>query len=159
MDGARVTLEKASPVRFEQAMRMIRGFHSRRQIVVLGLHRGSGLSVAGEVLPRLPGSIQSVWSAAASRSATPLALNVAQEHTEWLEVPLQGSVRIDLEVKRRTPVSATDAEVTDGSEAEPGEGEAGAEAEVESDGDAGDDSTASGSSEGTSDEESEGRKS
>ena len=110
MDGARIALEKSSPVRFDQAMEMIRGFHSRRQIVALGLHRGNGLSVAGEVLPRIPGTVQSIWSAAASKSATPLPLNIAQEHTEWLEVPVEGSVRIDLDVKRRTPVSAADTE-------------------------------------------------
>lgn len=119
MDGIRTRLERVSPVRFEQAMDVLRSLHSRRELVVLGLYRDRGLAVAGEVLPRLPGSIQSVWSAAASRSAAPLPLTVAQERSEWFEIPVQGSVRIDLEVKRRTPVSAADTESTEaGTEAE-----------------------------------------
>ena len=129
MDGARVTLERTSPVRFDQAMDRIRRFHSRRQLVVLGLHRGRGLAVAGDVLPQIPGTVQSIWAAAASKSATPLVLNVAQEHAEWLDVPLEGSVRIDLEVKRRTPVSAADTEgsgeAAPGSEEGSGENESG----------------------------------
>src|SRR5205085_7107698 len=72
LDGARLALEPAPPQRLEQALRTVRSFHSRRDLVALGVHAGDGLAVAGEVLPRLPGSLRSVWSAASSQSALPL---------------------------------------------------------------------------------------
>ncbi|MBZ0114196.1 MAG: hypothetical protein K8J08_17170 [Thermoanaerobaculia bacterium] len=108
IDLQRQKIEPASPVRFEQALRVIRGFHSRRDLVVLGLHSGHGLAVAGEVLPRLPGSMQSIWTAAASKSAVPLSWVVAQEYTERLELPMAGAVRIDLKVLRPDPVTSAD---------------------------------------------------
>ncbi|MDX1631179.1 MAG: SpoIVB peptidase S55 domain-containing protein [Thermoanaerobaculia bacterium] len=129
MDALRGRIERVSPVRFGQALEMLQGFHSRRELVALGVHRDRGLAVAGEILPRLPGSIQAVWAAAASKSATPLALTVAQERSEWLDFPIQGSVRIDLVVKRRIPVSAEDAGSTEE------EDEAEEETSVESAGD------------------------
>ena len=55
IDLHRQQIEPSSPIRFDQALRIVRGFHSRRDLVVLGLHSGRGLAVAGEVLPRLPG--------------------------------------------------------------------------------------------------------
>ena len=63
-----------------------------------------GLAVAGTVLPNLPGSVRSIWSAAASGSATPLRLAVAQQQAMGGDVPLDGVVRIDLRVLRREPV-------------------------------------------------------
>jgi hypothetical protein len=50
--------------------------------------------------------VRSLWGSAASGSAKPLRLAVAQEHVEASEVPVEGAVRIDLEVRRREPVSA-----------------------------------------------------
>ena len=38
--------------------------------LVLGLFAGAGLSVAGEALPQLSGSMRSIWAAAGSTSAT-----------------------------------------------------------------------------------------
>jgi hypothetical protein len=106
LDGVRMQVEPASPQRLDQALRLVRRFHSRRDLVALGLHAGDGLAVAGEVLPRLPGSLRSVWSAAASQSATALRMTVAQEHVEALPFPIEGAVRIDLQVVRREPVTA-----------------------------------------------------
>ena len=50
----------------------------------------------------------SLWGAASSGSAVPLQLAVAQQEVEALEVPLEGAVRIDLEVRRRAPIAAGD---------------------------------------------------
>jgi SpoIVB peptidase S55 len=103
-DAARLSLEPAEPVSLHQALEMLRSFHSRRDLVVLGVYAGAGLSVGGEVMPRLPGSVRSIWSAAASGSAVPLRTTIAQRERETLDVPVSGLVRIDLEVRRREPV-------------------------------------------------------
>lgn len=116
MDAARLAMEPAEPVTFPQALELLRSFHSRRDLMVLGVYGGAGLSVAGEVMPRLPASVRSLWGAAASGSATALRTTVAQEKRETLDVPVEGLVRIDLEVRRREPLA--------------GEGDAGGEAET-----------------------------
>lgn len=105
-DAARLGLEPADPVTLQQALAMLRSFHSRRDLVVLGVYGGAGLSVAGEVMPRLPGSVRSVWGAAASGSAVPLRSTIAQKQREAMPIPIEGLVRIDLEVRRREPVQA-----------------------------------------------------
>jgi hypothetical protein len=108
IDAARMAMEPAAPVSFPQALELLRSFHSRRDLMVLGVYGGPGLSVAGEVMPRLPGSVRSLWSAAASGSATPLRVTIAQEQREVMDVPIDGAVRVDLEVRRREPVAGSD---------------------------------------------------
>lgn len=108
VDVARLMIERAEPVTFAQALDFLRSLHSRRQLVVLGVFAGAGLAVAGEVLPQLPGSVRSIWGAAASGSALPLRLAVAHEDVAELEVPLEGILRIDLEVRRQEPLGAQD---------------------------------------------------
>jgi hypothetical protein len=73
---------------------------------VLGVAAGEGLAVAGEVMPNLPGSVRSLWSAAPTASATPLRLAVLQQQGEPMEVPVEGLVRIDLTVERREPLTS-----------------------------------------------------
>src|SRR5215210_368259 len=80
VDGVRFGLEPAEPVNFTQALELLGSLHSRRDLLVLGVYGGPGLSVAGEVMPRLPGSVRSLWSAAASGSAAPLQTTIAQTH-------------------------------------------------------------------------------
>ena len=108
IDAARLALEPAEPVNFAQALDLLRSFHSRRDLIVLGVYGGPGLSVAGEAMPRLPGSVRSLWGAAASGSAVALRSAVVQEKREAMAVPIQGLVRIDLEVRRREPVAGED---------------------------------------------------
>jgi len=105
VDAARLAMEPSEPVTFPQALELMRSFHSRRDLMVLGVYSGAGLSVAGEVMPRLPGSVRSLWGAAASNSATVLRTAIAQERREVVEVPLQGLMRVDLEVRRREPLA------------------------------------------------------
>jgi hypothetical protein len=105
-DSARLQLEPAEPVSFHQALELLRSYHSRRELVVLGVYGGPGLSVAGEVMPRLPGSVRSLWSAAASGSSVALRTTIAQEQREPMDMPVNGLVRIDLEVRRKEPVLA-----------------------------------------------------
>ncbi len=87
LDGVRLALEPAAPVRLDQALELVRAFHSRRDLVALGVYAGDGLAVAGEVLPRLPGSMRAVWSAASSQSAVALPLTLAQQQSERRAVP------------------------------------------------------------------------
>lgn len=124
VDALRMALEPVTPIRIEQALRMLRSFHSRRDLVILGVSPRPGLSVAGEVMPRLPGSVQALWSAASSRAAKPLPLTVAEVRVESSEIPLHGAVRIDLEIERREPVETGEASDGSGSE-EAGEKEEG----------------------------------
>lgn len=107
IDGVRLALEPTEPVSFAQALELLGSLHSRRKLVVLGVAGGPGLSVAGEVMPRLPGSVRSLWSAAASGSATALRTTIVQTHEEPMPVPVAGLVRVDLEVRRRDPVSGS----------------------------------------------------
>ncbi len=104
IDVARLMIERSEPVNFSQALDFLRSLHSRRDLVILGLVSGPGLAVAGEVLPQLPGSLRSIWGAAASSSAVPLNLAVADQHILPLEVPVEGIARVDLEVCRRGPL-------------------------------------------------------
>ncbi|HET9228487.1 MAG TPA: SpoIVB peptidase S55 domain-containing protein [Thermoanaerobaculia bacterium] len=104
-DAVRLALEPADPVSFTQALELLESFHSRRKLVVLGVYGGPGLAVAGEVMPRLPASVRSLWTAAASGSATALGATIAQTHVETMPMPVTGMVRVDLEVRRRDPVS------------------------------------------------------
>ena len=103
VDSARLALEPAEPVSFAQALELLRSFHSRRDLMVLGVYGGAGLSVAGEVMPRLPGTVRSLWNAAPTGGATVLRSAIAQVERKEMDVPMQGMVRIDLEVRRKQP--------------------------------------------------------
>jgi len=105
IDVARLTIEQTEPVTFSQALTLLESLHSRREMVVLGVFGGQGLAIAGEVLPRLPGSIRSLWGAAASSSAIPLQLAIASQQELQMEMPVLGAARIDLEVRRDGPLS------------------------------------------------------
>jgi hypothetical protein len=107
IDATRLAIERFEPVNFGQALEFLNSLHSRRQLVVLGIFEGPGLAVAGEALPRLPASVRSLWGAAASGSAVPLRLAIGQENGIHLTEPVEGILRIDLEVERREPWTGT----------------------------------------------------
>jgi hypothetical protein len=108
IDAARIALEPAEPQSFPQALALLRSFHSRRDLMVLGVYAGAGLSVAGEVMPRLPGSVRSLWGAAGSGSVVGLRSTIAQVQRERMPMPVTGLVRIDLEVRRKEPLTGAD---------------------------------------------------
>jgi hypothetical protein len=119
VDGARLSLAPAEPVTFHQALALLRSFHSRRDLMVLGIAAGPGLSVAGEAMAQLPGSVRSLWGAAATGGAVGLRSAIVQEQREAMAVPIQGLLRVDLEVRRRVPeASDTAASVDDGAPAD-----------------------------------------
>ena len=105
VDAARLAIERTAPIHFRQALDMLRGLHSRRDLVVLGVFTGKGLAVAGETLPQLPGSLRSIWAGAPSGSAQPLGLAVAQQMERQLEMPVSGLLRVDMQVRRREPMA------------------------------------------------------
>lgn len=64
------------------------------------------------MLPQLPGSIHSLWGAAASSSAVPIGLAIAGQQEKEMEIPLTGAVRIDLDVRRDGPIGPSDEDKT-----------------------------------------------
>ncbi len=124
VDAARLAVEPADPVTFEQALELLRSLNTRRDLVVLGVFSGQGLAVAGEVMPRLPASVRSLWAAAGSTSSAPLRLAIAQQLRIPAGMPVDGVVRVDLEVRRREAVTSADGADGDGPAGdEPGTGE------------------------------------
>ena len=52
-------------------------------------------------MPQLPGSMRSLWGAADNSGAVPLHAAIVQERHEIMPTPIDGLLRIDLEVRRR----------------------------------------------------------
>ena len=101
MDGVRLQVERRSPTTFAQTLDVLRSFHSRRELVTFGLLAAPGLAVSGEVLPNLPGSVRSIFAAGVAPVGEPLSLDIVYENVEKLDRPIDGALRIDLEVRRR----------------------------------------------------------
>lgn len=105
IDGTRLSVERSQPVNLRQALDLLASLHSRKELEVLGVFPGQGLSISGAVLPRLPGSVRSLWSAAPTASARPLNLVVSEQEGAELDVPLNGLLRVDLQVEAPRPWS------------------------------------------------------
>jgi hypothetical protein len=119
-DAARLAMAPVEANTFAQALQLLRSLHSRRDLTLLGFYGGAGLSVAGEVMPQLPGSMRSLWSAADNSGAVPLRAAIVQERHEIMPTPIDGLLRIDLEVRRREapdPPAASDAPAGSGESA------------------------------------------
>ena len=99
MDGVRQQVEQVTPETFEQSIDMVRGFHSNRDLVTLGLAPAWGLSLSGHVLPRLPSSMRGLWQHVAPGGARQLGLAVLQRIETRVEQPMSGGVRIDVRVE------------------------------------------------------------
>ena len=109
-DAARLALAPAPPARIEQALELLRSLHSTSDLVVLGVLSGTGLSTGGEVLPRLPGSMRSIWGAMGAKSATIVRNAIVQNEAHRRERPLAGLLRVEIEIRRppdREPLNVT----------------------------------------------------
>ena len=104
IDAVRLGIERSEPQTFSQALAFLESLHSRRELRVLGIVEGPGLSVSGEVLPDLPGSVRSLWTASGGGGAQPIRMAIAEEVGLVLERPVEGLLRIDLEIKRGQPI-------------------------------------------------------
>ncbi|RMH16838.1 MAG: hypothetical protein D6696_17305 [Acidobacteria bacterium] len=101
IDALRTGLEPRNPATLSEALAILNGYHSRRQLVVLGVVPARGLTVAGAALPDLPAAVRSIFGSRGPSAATPLALTILDQHEESWPRPLDGVVRIDLEVRHR----------------------------------------------------------
>ena len=98
MDAVRLSVERKAPQTLPQILDLLRSFRPRDELRVLGLVRGAGLAMAGESLPRLPGSVRAVLSGGGGEA---LGLAIVREETHLQGRPLDGLARIDLEIRRR----------------------------------------------------------
>ena len=101
IDAIRMEIEAEVPRRLEGSLKLMRRFHSQRDLVALGLFSSPGLSVAGQPMARLPGTMRGLLGGSSSAQAVPLQLVVAQEVSERLELPFAGGSRLDFVVERR----------------------------------------------------------
>jgi hypothetical protein len=98
IDGARLTMEPSEPNDFREALELLRKLHRSTDLVVLGVLPSPGLVVDGRTLPRLPGSVRSIWSASGPLTAKPVGLAIRAVEAQSLDFPLTGGVRVDLQV-------------------------------------------------------------
>ncbi len=98
VDAARLMVEPAEAETLEESLALLRSFHSRRELRVLGLVAAKGLTVGGHALPELPASMRSVL--ATGKNVSPMQLRVAGDWTEPLDTPMDGIHRVDLTVER-----------------------------------------------------------
>ena len=100
-DAARLALAPAPPTRIEQALAFLRSLHSSSDLVIMGVLPGAGLSTGGEVLPRLPGSLRSIWGGIGGKNAKVVRNAIEQTEAHRRDRPLAGLVRVDVEIRRR----------------------------------------------------------
>ena len=99
VDAARLSVEPQAPTRIEKAVELLGSLHSRRQLLALGVRPEAGLAIPGAAMPRLPGSVRSLWTAAPNSSVQPLPLAVTWHGQQRLDAPLFGLARVDLLVE------------------------------------------------------------
>lgn len=99
MDAVRLAVERQVPQTFEQALELMQSFRPRSELRLFGLVPRPGLSVAGEVLAELPGSMRGVF-AAGNADAAPLAMSILHRQTEAQDRPVEGLKRLDLTIRR-----------------------------------------------------------
>lgn len=99
-DGARFGLAPSPPVRLDQALAVLGSLHSAADLTVVGFVPSPGAARGGELLPRLPPSLRSIWGAAGTRVATPVKNAVLQVEARRKDRPISGLARVDLEIRR-----------------------------------------------------------
>jgi hypothetical protein len=98
-DAARLALAPAPPVTLDQVLDLLISLRSSSELAIVGTLPAGGLAVAGELLPRLPGSIRSLWGPGGPRGATAVRNAVLQHETRPSDRPLAGLARVDLEIR------------------------------------------------------------
>ncbi|MDA8019008.1 MAG: hypothetical protein MPN21_16325 [Thermoanaerobaculia bacterium] len=96
LDAVRLQVRQTEPETLDQALDVLRSFHSNRELHVVGLTAGGGLAVGGASLPELPGSVRGLFSRAGVGKAQ--RLRIRSETVLESDRPLSGVVRVDLEV-------------------------------------------------------------
>ncbi len=101
MDEARLTLAPQPTDTLAQTLRQLQSLNSRRELQVVAIRQGAGLVLASSTLPQLPPSMQALLNSGGSPAGTPLTLQIVAEQTRHEPRPVEGLLRVDLEVKRR----------------------------------------------------------
>ncbi|MEM9406268.1 MAG: hypothetical protein AAGA81_09550 [Acidobacteriota bacterium] len=98
VDAARLQIVPEEAQRIEDSLELFGSFHSQRDLMALGVRRGSGLVSDGRALPNLPGSMRSLLRQRSGPAPQRLSLEVVDETVVSLDEPMDGLVRIDLRV-------------------------------------------------------------
>ena len=98
VDALELAIEKEAPQDLPSALRALGALRSRRQLAVLGMRGAAGLSVEGVAHPDLPPSLQRLFSQGQITEYEALRLVIDQRRVEPLPWPMDGALRIDLEV-------------------------------------------------------------
>lgn len=103
VDALRLAIEKESPQDLASSLDALRSLHSRKQLSVLGMRGAPGVSLEGEALPSLPTSLRRIFAGGQSTEHQDLRLVIDHEQHETLDLPIDGALRIDLDVQPRRP--------------------------------------------------------
>lgn len=106
-DAARLALSSTPPTRIEQALELLGSLHSASDLVVLGVLSSAGLATGGEILPRLPGSMRSIWGATGTKNAAVVRNAIVQNEAHRRDRPLSGLLRVDVDIRRLTDSPGT----------------------------------------------------
>lgn len=96
-DTVYAQVEKKVPDNLEQGLEQLRQQRSSRDLYVIGIEAGPGLTIDGRAMPDLPPSLRSLYG---PKAGTVLAWRIAGEKVVELDRSADGMVRIDLEVER-----------------------------------------------------------
>ena len=99
IDAARLQLQPGKASSLEDELKLLRSFQSQSRLAALGVVPARGLIVEGRPMPDLPATVRSIWQASPLQGE-PRALNLAivSEHGRDLGTPLDGLLRIDLQI-------------------------------------------------------------
>ncbi|REJ75872.1 MAG: hypothetical protein DWQ36_11580 [Acidobacteria bacterium] len=125
-DAVKLQVAPRDPKSFEATLHQLDDFRSSRDLVVLGVRGAGGITYDGRVLSDLPPSVRALWESARRSEIRRTALVLEQETVRRWHTPLDGVVRIDLEVRRGDEddeeLDAGDAGAADAVAAEPASG-------------------------------------
>ena len=99
VDAARLQLLPGKASSLTEELDMLRSFQPKSRLAALGVVPARGLIVEGRPMPQLPATVRSIWQASPLQGE-PRALNLAivSEEGRDLGIPLDGLLRLDLEI-------------------------------------------------------------
>lgn len=103
VDALELAIEKEEPTDFASALEAMGKLHSRRQLSVLGMRAAPGLTVDGRALPDLPTSMRSLFGGGQTTELESLRLVIDHRQHFDLDEPMNGALRIDLDVLPQRP--------------------------------------------------------
>ena len=98
IDGLRLGLEPSEPESLDEALKLLNGLSSRLDLATLLTVAERGMSVDGDALARLPGSMRSVFGAPGS-AASSLRSAILARQVVRVGSPLAGTARVELTIE------------------------------------------------------------